>query len=215
MIRIPAFLPLVLFVVFSCTLGIAQDAYYYYENDQGTMVFSDTPFEKQAYKIKRIKKKQYIEHSYVPVVSKLRLAKIRDIIERESNKHNMDPSLIEAVIKAESAYNATAVSRKGARGLMQLMPQTAKDLGVSNVFDPDQNISGGTKLLSQLIKKYNGDLNLVLAAYNAGDKAVQKHQGIPPFTETKDYVVKVRKYYQNFIDLALRETDSNKQVSYP
>ena len=104
---------------------------------------------------------------------------------------------IKAVIAVESSYNPKIVSHAGAQGLMQLMPDTAKRFNVSNPFDPDQNIRGGTKYLSFLHKRFNGDIKLILAGYNAGEGAVQKYNGIPPYKETIKYIPKVLKAYKN------------------
>ena len=114
-----------------------------------------------------------------------------DFIKEVSRYYNVSESLIRSVIHVESFYNPYAVSKKGAQGLMQLMPYVAKELGVSNPFVPEQNIEGGTRLLSKLLKKYNGNRTLALAAYNAGEGAVDKFNGIPPYKETQDYVRKV------------------------
>jgi soluble lytic murein transglycosylase-like protein len=118
------------------------------------------------------------------------LADIREAAER----YGVPVRLVTAVIRAESGFNARAVSRKGARGLMQLMPTTASLLGVRNSFDPRQNIDGGVRHLRTLIDRF-GDLPLALAAYNAGEGAVTRHGGIPPYAETQDYVEKVLRFY--------------------
>ena len=125
-------------------------------------------------------------------------ASVRPYVQEAAAKYNVDPALIEAVIKQESAYNASAQSGVGAQGLMQLMPGTAKDLGVSNAFDPRENVMGGAKYLSQLMTMFDGNLTKVLAGYNAGPGNVQKYGGVPPFKETQDYVEKVLNNYSDF-----------------
>lgn len=115
-----------------------------------------------------------------------------------AKKYQVDAALVRAVIHAESAFNAKALSNKGAQGLMQLMPGTAKDLGVDDAFDISQNIEGGVKYLAGLLKKFSGDIKLATAAYNAGPGAVRKYNGIPPFSETKVYVERVGILHQRY-----------------
>jgi hypothetical protein len=114
-------------------------------------------------------------------------SEIREI----SSRHGVDATLVESVIRAESAFNPTAVSRSGARGLMQLMPKTALALGVRDSFNPRENIEGGVRHLRYLLDRYPGNMALAVAAYNAGEGAVDAHRGIPPYAETQQYVQRV------------------------
>jgi soluble lytic murein transglycosylase-like protein len=120
---------------------------------------------------------------------------IDQIINQASQQYGVPAKLIKAVIQQESSFNSNAVSKTGAAGLMQLMPGTAKSLGVSDVFDPEQNILAGSKYLKQLLDKFDGKIDLALAAYNAGPANVDKYGGIPPFDETANYVRKVSDLY--------------------
>jgi len=120
------------------------------------------------------------------------------IIEREASRNGLDPALVKAVIHRESYFNPVALSSAGARGLMQLMPATARDMGVADVTDPEQNIRGGTRYLAMLISRYHGDTTKAIAAYNAGMKNVDDHNGIPPFKETQEYVEAVNRHYGTY-----------------
>lgn len=123
---------------------------------------------------------------------------VDEIVKKYAKESNLDENLVKAVIKAESGFNSQAKSPVGALGLMQLMPSTARGLGVNNPLDPEQNIAGGTKYLKNLINRFDGKIDLALAAYNAGSGAVQKYGGIPPYKETQNYVKRVLGYHKEF-----------------
>ncbi|HWO77517.1 MAG TPA: lytic transglycosylase domain-containing protein [Bacillus sp. (in: firmicutes)] len=144
---------------------------------------------------------QIHSNASVPVSSTHGNETIQSIIELAADQYNVPSQLIQAVIQHESNYDPSATSRAGAKGLMQLMPQTAKSLGVTDIYDPMQNILGGTKYLKSMIDKYDGNIQLALAAYNAGPGNVDRYNGIPPFTETQNYVNKVWTTYTKLISL--------------
>ncbi|MCF8240162.1 MAG: transglycosylase SLT domain-containing protein [Melioribacteraceae bacterium] len=129
-----------------------------------------------------------------------RIKKFDPIIDEASKKYGINSGVIKSIIMAESAGNQNALSKAKAKGLMQLMDGTAKDMGVKNVWDPVENINGGTKYFSKMLRLYDGDIRLALAAYNAGPKNVEKYNGIPPFDETKHYVSRVMNYIENLED---------------
>lgn len=121
-----------------------------------------------------------------------------DIISRNCEKYSLEEGLVHAVIKAESNYNSTAVSKKGALGMMQLMPGTARLLKVDNPLDAEENIGGGSRYLRQMLDEFNGNLDFAIAAYNAGPNAVKRYGGIPPYEETRTYVKKVKQYLSTY-----------------
>ena len=156
---------------------------------------------------------QYFGHESLPTANAKILAanasghqasseEIDSSIVMAAARHNVDPNLVRAVIKVESNFNSNAISRKGAMGLMQLMPSTARSLKVKNPFDPDQNVDAGVRHLKQLLENYGGDVKLTLAAYNAGAGAVARSSGVPHFAETQNYVRRITNLYYGGFDLA-------------
>jgi len=163
---------------------------YKYVDENGVICYTDAPFGKKTEKVLKQKTQSVIKppqqvfnNDYSHYVQKAAL------------KYEIEPELIHAVIRTESNGNCRAVSKKGAMGLMQLMPSTASDMNVGDPFNPEQNIEGGTKYLRYLIEKFNGNLTLAIAAYNSGPKTVERYGNIPPITETRQYVDKVFALY--------------------
>lgn len=134
----------------------------------------------------------------VPTCGKKGEGPFHPIILRAANRYRVDSALIKAIIMAESSYNPKAISKRGARGLMQLMPKTAQALGVGDSFDPEHNINAGVKHFRNLLNQFNGDVRLALAAYNAGSGKVRKYQGVPPFKATRYYIKKVFEYHEYY-----------------
>ncbi len=168
-------------------MGLASHAdIYKYTDEKGVIHFTNIPSGKGYTRIitenKPHLKREYDDYDH--------------IISNKSLKYNIEPAVIKAVITAESNWDPKAISHKGAIGLMQLMPTTAEDMQVSNPFDPEENIEGGTKYLRYLLNRFNGDLDLALAAYNAGPARVEESGGIPAISETTRYVKNVNKIYK-------------------
>jgi hypothetical protein len=138
--------------------------------------------------------------------------KLPDVVGSASHRYHLDPDLVNSVIRAESGFNPKAVSRKGAVGLMQLEPQTAAQLGVTDLFDPSANVDGGTRYLRELLVRYNFDLIKALAAYNAGPRRVEQYHGVPPYYETQAYVAQVVRDF-NRKKLAERKAAEVKKAS--
>jgi soluble lytic murein transglycosylase-like protein len=122
-------------------------------------------------------------------------AELRRLVQQISLEHGVDPKLVDALVHVESSYNPRAVSRRGAMGLMQLMPDTVERLEINDPFDPEDNVRGGVREISRLVDRYSGNLQLALAAYNAGEGAVAKYRGVPPYPETRSYVSKILTIY--------------------
>lgn len=165
-------------------------------DENGHVFFTDTPEGSGFRLIMRTPKKGTIEYRYFQQNRR----QLTPLIRQQARRYKVDPSLVMAVIHAESAYDKNAISRAGAVGLMQLMPATAKRFGVSNRNDATQNIQGGVRYLRYLLELFNFNIRLTLAAYNAGESAVKKYDNkIPPYKETQHYVKKVLLYYQNYL----------------
>lgn len=178
---------------------------YQYTDEQGVIHFSNVGVGNSK-KFKVIKSAQVKERRLEPtsrtatssaatLSSSNEPSAYLDIINAACDRHGIDPALVHAIVKVESDFNPYALSRKGAMGLMQLMPQTAVDMNVRNTFNPHENIDGGVRYLRYLIDRYEGNLPLALAAYNSGESAVKRWGTIPPFPETQNYVQKILKIY--------------------
>jgi soluble lytic murein transglycosylase-like protein len=126
-----------------------------------------------------------------PAAWRARAGSYAELIEAAATKHDLDPALLTAMAEVESAFDAQAVSHKGAQGLLQLMPATAERFGVRDAFDASQNVDGGARYLRWLLERYEGQTELALAGYNAGEAAVDRYQGVPPYRETQNYVIRV------------------------
>ena len=146
-----------------------------------------------------------------PEVSSVARSEIDTYIEAHSRRQQLDPELVRAVVQVESAYRPGAESHKGAIGLMQLMPETARSLAVEDPWDPEENLRGGTIYLRHLLDRFGGQLELALAGYNAGPEAVQRFGGIPPYEETRSYVEKVLRIYRNEPGYSVQTTSLSRQ----
>lgn len=181
--------------------SVAQARVYLYQMSDGSRMVSDRPLiNTKAKLIRRSKDLTNMGH-YVArrtIRAKRRMRLWSYFIFEESQKYGIDDSLVKAVIYTESYFNPNATSHKGASGLMQLMPSTAEKYGVSDIYNPRQNIVAGIKHLRYLMKLFPDNLKYVIAAYNAGENAVNKYNGIPPYRETQGYVKKVMKHFKRF-----------------
>jgi soluble lytic murein transglycosylase-like protein len=172
---------------------------YAFTDAHGTTHFSNVPVDKR-YRLLLANTITSESGSGVRADQLARAAAYDPIIEAAARASGLEPALLRAVILVESGFNERAASKKGACGLMQLMPATARHYGVSDVFDPEQNVSAGARYLRDLVDRYDSDLQLVLAAYNAGETAVESHgRRVPPFSETLRYVPRVLRVYQRLL----------------
>jgi soluble lytic murein transglycosylase len=182
----------------ACCIGLlavaapawAESGIYTYVDSRGVTHFSNVPNDSRYTPL--VKPKRVGRRHRAP-----RNGSYDPLIRVTAARHGLPPALVKAVIAAESAFNETAVSRKGAQGLMQLMPATAAELGVTNAFAAEQNVSGGARYLREMMDRF-GNLRYAVAAYNAGPTAVMRYRGIPPYPETRDYVQRVLTYYRHY-----------------
>jgi len=186
------------FCLLTLAVGTSCADIYRYEDDDGIIHFTDAPTDRRFKVFMRDLKKDKQLRTKLQFASTVNPAEYDQIISACASKYGVKSSLIKAVIHAESGYNPNAVSRKGASGLMQLMPGTARSLKVSNSFDPKDNVEGGVKYLRFLLDTFHGDVSLAVAAYNAGLNKVARYGGIPPYNETRSYVNKVLSYMQSY-----------------
>lgn len=192
---------LMCYVILSVTItAISSFAdIYKYEDEEGVLHFTDAPTDKRFKVFMRdLKKDRKLRTTFKLAGCARNPEEFEPIINACALEYGVDKSLVKAVIHAESGYNPTAVSSKGARGLMQLMPKTAQDLKVTNSLDPAENIRGGVRYLKFLLNTFHGDETLALAAYNSGLNKVAKFGGVPPYEETRNYVAKVLNYKKNY-----------------
>ncbi|MBH0187322.1 MAG: lytic transglycosylase domain-containing protein [Nitrospira sp.] len=188
----------------------ARAEMYQYVDANGTISLTNVPSDMRYRRIDTLSNRLHATISE---------QELEPMISRFSRQHQLHPALIRAVIKAESGFDPHAVSRAGAVGLMQLMPQTAIRMDVRDLYDPEDNIGGGTKYLRQLLDRFRGNLPLALAAYNAGEHVVDRYRTLPPYTETRQYVRKVLGYYRGFLTRDLAATGhviaSSETVAQP
>ncbi len=188
-------------------LGLAPSAsadIYMYKDKSGVVTFTNVPNHTAYRRVLRS------ANNPLPAVGQVN-ASYDQLILTASGRHSVDADLVRAVIKTESDFNAAARSSKGAMGLMQLMPDTARLHNVLDAYDPVENVEGGVRHLRMLLDRYQGNLELSLAAYNAGSGAVEKHRGIPPFAETKKYVRRVLRFYDSYRGEGLQVVNSVRQ----
>ena len=185
-----------------CLASSAQAGMYVYQLPDGSRIISDYVLKGSYYKL--IRAEAYAKGVDIVAASKnpqyfhIDPTNYDQLIRSAAATHRVEPALLKAVMRAESAFNPYATSNKGASGLMQLMPATAKRFGVTDIYDPVQNIEGGARYLRFLLTKFKHNYRYAIAAYNAGEGTVMRYKGIPPYNETQDYVKKVMRFKQRY-----------------
>jgi len=170
-----------------------------FTDERGVVHFTNIPSLDRRYKLIRREAGSVPAPSRTWMPTEADILRYQGIVEAAARNHGVDSALVHAVISAESGYNPNAISRKGASGLMQLMPETARRYGVQNIFDPVENVRGGVRYLKDLLALFNGDMRLAVAGYNAGENAViRAGNRVPPYPETQNYVPKVIDFYNRF-----------------
>lgn len=205
------------FIAFGFIISFFSSSYadiYKYVDENGVICYTDTPMNNKVDLIMK-EKKEITFQNKTKTTKKVSQENTHyhTLVHEKATKYNIDPLIVKAVIKAESNWNEWAVSRRGAMGLMQLMPATAREMNIGNPFDPEENIEGGVKYLRYLLERFNGDLTLALAAYNAGPNSVEKFGIIPPIPETREYVRKVLSLYTGGAGLTFKASESDQNNS--
>ncbi len=189
-------------LVFTLGCGNAVAAIYVYQLPDGSRMITDYPLNNRNYRLVRIgetaKGAGYLAAANNPQFFRADPSAYDRLIERLAAENKVDFALVKAIMHVESAFNPYAKSNKGALGLMQVMPQTAQRYGIDDIHDPTQNVRAGVQHLRYLLERFNNKRSLALAAYNAGEDAVRRHRGVPPYPETQDYVKKVMRYERQY-----------------
>ena len=189
----------ILSAAFALVSPEARADIYSFKDERGVVHFTNIPSLDRRYKLIRREAGSAPRpaSNWMPTEADIR--RYQGIVEAAAKSHGVDSALVHAVITAESGYNPNAISRRGASGLMQLMPDTARRYGVRNIFDPVENVHGGVRYLKDLLSMFNGDVKLAVAGYNAGENAViRAGNRVPPYAETEAYVPKVIDFYRKF-----------------
>lgn len=205
------FLIIISMIISASVLFPKERKNYIYRTKDGKLLLTNQPQSKDYASLVRVfeARKDYFYSSYGDYYR----GKYSRLVKKYSSLNGISPKLVDAVIQVESGYDYTAVSPSGAKGLMQLMDSTAEEVGVTNVFDPEQNIRGGTEYLSKMIDRYNGNLTYALAAYNAGPTRVDQYKGVPPFRETKRYIKKIKRVLEGYGITAVKDIPVKRKKS--